>query len=53
MSMNIYAPKGPKVRFVNRGAWVGEYERAAEVLEHGKVYTVKVLVLRHHCLLFC
>ncbi|WKL00930.1 hypothetical protein Q0F98_28985 [Paenibacillus amylolyticus] len=41
MSMNIFAPKGSKVRFVNRGGWDGEYERAAEVLEHGKVYTIK------------
>ncbi|MFE6076722.1 hypothetical protein ACFVQB_19860 [Paenibacillus sp. NPDC057886] len=41
MSMNIFAPKGSKVRFCRRGGWDGEYEQAAQILKHGEVYKTR------------
>lgn len=38
--MDIYSPRGTKVRFTGKGGWNAENKRANEILEVGSVYTI-------------
>lgn len=48
-TMNIFAKKGSKVRFLNENGWDGEPESASRYLDKGKEYTVDFVDIGGWC----